>query len=156
MVRLVFYLAWYPTSWLFASSCTPHVFARAGEGQRKKSFLSALRLQNQAARFFCQEKCLVILQSCCPFPRISPPFGILDRPQKPPPSSTSHKAARVGPDSVFPLFTAEQPCCSRVRALHICTERNRMWSPRSDGVKLFEGVFQQAAQTLVSSTASQY
>lgn len=93
------------------------------------------------SRFFCQEKCLVILQSCCPFPRISPAFGILDRPQQPQASSTSHKATSVGPDSVFPLFTAEQYYFSRVRALHICTESNRMWSACSDGVKLFEGVF---------------
>lgn len=142
-MHLVFYLAWCHTSWLFTSSCTQHVFARPGEGVEEVILpLSLMFAKPLADRFFCQgKKCLVILQSCCPFPRLSPPFGILDRPQQPPPSSTSHKAASVGPDSVFPLFTAERHCFSRVRALHICTESNRMWSTCSDGVKLFEGVF---------------
>lgn len=102
--------------------------------------LSLVSVKQLAAEFCCQEKCSVILQSCCPFPRISPALTILDRPQQPPPGSILHQATSVGPDSVFPLFTAEQHCFSRVRALHICTESNRMWSTCSDGAKLFEGV----------------
>jgi len=142
IAHLVSYLAWYHTSWLFTSSCTQRVFARPGEGAEEAILpLSLVSARPLAAGFLCQQKCLAILQSCCPSPGISSPFGILDKPQQPLPSSTSHKAESVGPDSVFPLFTAERHRFSRVRALHICTESNRMWSTCSDGVKLFEGVF---------------
>lgn len=102
--------------------------------------LSLVSVKQLATGFCYQEKCLVILQSCCHFPRISPAFRILGRSQQPPPGSILHQATNVGPDSAFPLFTAERHCFSRVRALHICTESNRMWSTCSEGVKLFEGV----------------
>lgn len=102
--------------------------------------LSLMSVKHLAAGFCRQEKCSVILHSSCPFPRISPAFSILDRPQQPPPGSVLHQATSVGPDSAFPLFPAERRCFSKVRALHICTESNRMWSTCSDGVKLFEGV----------------
>lgn len=142
VVHLGFYLQWYHISWLFTSSCTLSGCARPGEWAEEVIVpLSLVSAKPVAAGVFCQEKCLVILQKCCPFPRISSPFSILHRPQQPSPSSTLHRTTSVGPDSVFPLFSAEQHCFSKVRALHICTESNRMWSTCSDRVKLFEGVF---------------
>lgn len=135
------YLAWYHSS-RSSHSAAPHVpLPDLGRGQRKQPFLSASCLQNHwQPGFSARKKCLVILQSCCPFPRISPPFSILDRLQQPTPSSALCKAASAGPDSVFPLFRAEeQHCSSRVRALHVCTESNSLGSTCSDEYSSLRG-----------------